>query len=239
MQSLRGPALNKAVREYVKQYILENDLGPGDPLPTETELASELGVGRSSVREAIKSLQSLGIIEVRHGNGTFVREYNFDPMLELLLYSVQYDKCTLWELHKVREWLELAVMGEVIEKITDRELRQLEVIMAEWEQRIELGDVGTEMDEEFHEILHSTLDNQTLLNLLKVFWVVYEHVRDPSLTNPEPKTTIRDHYEILNAVRARDTDLARKWLAKSNIHGRDRIQRAIDALEKAANPAAE
>ncbi len=231
MEPLRGPALNKAVREYVKQYILENNLGPGDPLPTETELANELGVGRSSVREAIKSLQSLGIIEVRHGNGTFVREYNFDPMLELLLYSVQYDKRTLWELHKVREWLELAVMGEVMEKITDHEIGLLDELMAEWERRIDENDVSTRMDEDFHKILHSTLHNQTLLNLLKVFWVVYDRVSDPSIANPEPQTTVREHREILEAVRARDADRARKLLAASNVHGRERVRRAIEAAE--------
>ena len=60
---LRRPALSKEVRDYIKQYILENDLKGGDPLPPEHQLVEELGVGRSSVREAIKSLQSLGIVE--------------------------------------------------------------------------------------------------------------------------------------------------------------------------------
>ncbi len=66
---LRGPALHEAVRDYIKQYILDRKLKPGDPLPPEGQLAQELGVGRSSVREAVKALQSLGIIEARQGNG--------------------------------------------------------------------------------------------------------------------------------------------------------------------------
>jgi DNA-binding FadR family transcriptional regulator len=90
-KSLRGPALSKAVRDYVKQYILENDLKGGDPLPPETHLVQELGVGRSSVREAIKSLQSLGIVEARHGDGLYVREYNMDPILETLSFSMRGD----------------------------------------------------------------------------------------------------------------------------------------------------
>ncbi len=228
VQPLRGPALNQAVRDYVKQYILENNLGPGDPLPTETELASELGVGRSSIREAIKSLQSLGIIEVRHGNGTFVREYNFDPMLELLLYSVQYDKRTLLELHRVREWLELAVMREVIEKITDAEFRQLDALMLEWDRRVAQGKPTTAMDARFHEILHGTLNNQTLLNLLKVFWVVYERVNDPSIADPEPELTVREHHALLESVRSRDVDAARDWLRTSASHSRERIRRALE-----------
>ena len=60
-KQLRGPALSKAVRDYVKQYILDRKLQGGDPLPPETQLAQDLGVGRSSVREAIKALQSLNL----------------------------------------------------------------------------------------------------------------------------------------------------------------------------------
>ena len=86
---LRGPALSKAVRDYVKQYILDHKLQGGDALPPETQLAHDLGVGRSSVREAVKALQSLGIVEVRHGDGLYVREYNMDPILETLSFGLR------------------------------------------------------------------------------------------------------------------------------------------------------
>ena len=73
--SFRRPVLNELIRDYVKQHILDHGLSAGDPLPSETQLAQELGVGRGSVREAIKALQSLGIVEVRHGDGLYVRPY--------------------------------------------------------------------------------------------------------------------------------------------------------------------
>ena len=90
--SLRRPALNELIRDYVKQYILDQGLCAGDPLPSEIQLAQELGVGRSSVREAIKALQSLGIVEVRHGEGLYVRPYTFDPILETLSFGMRFDK---------------------------------------------------------------------------------------------------------------------------------------------------
>ncbi len=71
----RRPALNELIRDYVKQHILDHGLSAGDPLPSETQLAQELGVGRSSAREAIKALQSLGVVEVRHGEGLYVRAF--------------------------------------------------------------------------------------------------------------------------------------------------------------------
>ena len=94
-QSLRGPALYTSIRDYIKEYILEHDLKPGDSLPPEGQLVEDLGVGRSSVREAVKSLQSVGIVDVRQGNGLYVRELNFDPMLETFLFGMQFDPHTL------------------------------------------------------------------------------------------------------------------------------------------------
>ena len=85
---LRGPLLNQAVQERVKDYITDNHLEPGDPLPAEAQLAADLGVSRGSVREAIKSLESLGIVEVRHGSGIYVRRFNFDSIFNLLSYGV-------------------------------------------------------------------------------------------------------------------------------------------------------
>ena len=129
---LRRPALNEAVRDYVKQYILEHSLSAGDPLPPETQLADELGVGRSSVREAIKALQSLGIVEVRQGNGLYVREYNFDPILETIGYGINLDTKMLSELAQVRLMLEQAAIEEAVERIEPAALEQLEQLMIRW-----------------------------------------------------------------------------------------------------------
>ncbi len=72
----RPQFLYQAVQDEVKAYILEQSLMPGDALPPETELAEQLGVSRNSVREAIKSLETLGIVEARTGAGLFVRNFS-------------------------------------------------------------------------------------------------------------------------------------------------------------------
>ena len=71
----RQPILTRAIQEQIKRYVTQEALVPGDPLPSEIQLAVTLGVSRGSVREAIKALESLGIVEVRRGNGIFVREF--------------------------------------------------------------------------------------------------------------------------------------------------------------------
>src|SRR5688572_20396388 len=76
----------ESTAQQVKAYILRNHLRPGDLLPTETELCDTLGVSRSSVREAIRRLATLDIVEVRHGYGTFVGNLTLAPLVEGLVF---------------------------------------------------------------------------------------------------------------------------------------------------------
>ncbi len=75
--------VSEVVQHYIRDYIVEHKLHPGDQLPPEGDIAETLEVSRVSVRESVKILQALGIVEVRHGNGLFVRGLNFDALLEI------------------------------------------------------------------------------------------------------------------------------------------------------------
>src|SRR2546422_28586 len=98
--------LHEAVQEELKRYIAENSLRPGDPLPSESELARQLGVGRNSVREAVKSLEAVGILEVRVGSGLFVAELTLDPVLDYLAYVTLMDLKRLADVRDIRMYLE-------------------------------------------------------------------------------------------------------------------------------------
>jgi len=213
-QSLRGPALYKAVRDYIKEYILKNDLKPGDPLPPEGKLVEDLGVGRSSVREAVKSLQSLGIIEVQPGNGLFVRELNFDPMLETFLFGLQFNPHTLAELLQVRTWMESAVIGDAVEHIQDEEMVQLEIVLKTWEARLQAGEEYSDLDESFHQIIYGVIGNQTLMKLFSVFCIVFGELENEVTHDPNPVTVLKAHRLILDAIKTHDPTLTRKRLTE-------------------------
>ena len=90
MKRIREPGLKQRIQEQIKRVITERELQPGDLLPPEGQLAEDLGVSRGSVREAIKSLESLGIVESKHGAGVCVREFNFDSILEFLSFGLTF-----------------------------------------------------------------------------------------------------------------------------------------------------
>lgn len=230
-QPLRGPALYTAIRDYIKQYILEHNLKPGDPLPPEGQLAEELGVGRSSVREAVKSLQSMGIVDVRQGEGLYVRELNFDPMLETFLFGTQFDPHTLAELLQIRIWLEVAVIVDAVEHIGPGEIARLESILQTWEQRVRAGEEYSDLDESFHQIVYGVLGNNMLMKLFSVFWIIFTSLEQEWTHDPDPETVIEFHKSILDAIKKHDSDLVRTRLIQHFDHLKDRINLYLATIE--------
>jgi len=221
--SLRGPALYTSIRDYIKQYILEHELKPGDALPPEGQLVEDLGVGRSSVREAVKSLQSMGIVDVRQGDGLYVRELNFDPMLETFLFGMQFDPDTLAELLQIRIWLEVSVIGDAVEHIGADEIARLESLLVTWEQRIQAGEEYSDLDESFHEIIYGVLDNQSLMKLFSVFWLSFTSLENDLTKDSDPENVLGFHRNILDAIKTHDPARVRKQLSQHFDHIKERI----------------
>ena len=220
--NLRRPVLSETVRKHIKRYILEKKLKPGDSLPPEAQLATDLGVGRSSIREAMKSLQSLGIVRVQRGEGFFVRKWNLDPVLETLSYGICFNPAAFKELMQIRVWLEAATIGEVVARISPEDVAELEAIMREWESRFDSQESFADLDERFHELLYRSLENDTFASLLHVFWRAFETVNDELSGDADIRVEYRSHRAVFDAIKLRDPDLARVKLLASfaNLQGR-------------------
>ncbi len=205
----RGPMLNRAIQDWIKQYITENRLGAGDLLPPEGQLATDLGVSRGSVRESIKALESLGIVEVRHGDGVRVRAFNLDSIFELLSYGLAFDPVKAAELLQIRIWLEVAALADSVGRITDADLDQIAALLDHWEEKVGRGADASADDRNFHRLLYRPLDNESLSGLIDIFWVIYHLLPADSIgIDPQPLATVQAHRELLDAVRARDVALA-------------------------------
>ncbi|MBZ0294440.1 MAG: FCD domain-containing protein [Anaerolineae bacterium] len=216
-----NPIMSELVSRYVQQYIIEESLQPGDQLPSEAQMVEELGVGRGSVREAIKILQSLGIVEIQRGNGLYLREYNFDPLLAILVYGMRYEPRMFNELGQIRIWIESSIMDEVVAKITPDDLAELEQIMADWEAEIRAQRPPQASDEAFHAVLYRQVNNQTLNKLLQAFWLAFAELADPDapFNEREQRIHLRDHQAILDAIKAGDVALARQCLLNNYAYG--------------------
>lgn len=206
--------------EEIKQLILERGLAPGEALPTETELMSELGISRGSLREALKGLQARGIIEVQHGRGTFVAQPTMDSLVDGLIFRGRLDYqhntlTTASDLVDIRDILESALVRQVAAEASAELVAALEPIVAEMEDAAARGGQFQAADRRFHETLYSSLGNALVIQLLGAFWDVLEAVR-PQLASglSEPVADARHHRRILEHVRDGDPDAAGRAMSE-------------------------
>jgi len=209
----RPPLLHVTVQESLRSYIEENKLKAGDALPPESYLAQQLRVSRNSVREAIKALESIGILETRRGIGVFVKEFSFQPLLDNLAYGLGDSLRDVEELRELRRVLEVGLIHKTIEMIGEEDLAALRQTTERMRQRAERNESFAEEDEQFHRLLFRCQNNRMLTGLIEIFWhAFYKASNFANLANSNPLSTWRDHHEIVEAVAARDVERARKRL---------------------------
>jgi DNA-binding FadR family transcriptional regulator len=166
----RRELIYNTVQDAIKAYIVDHSLKPGDMLPPETDLAEQLRVSRNSVREAVKSLQTLGILQVRRGAGLFVSDFSFDPLLDHLGYGILVDLKNLADLLEIRALIECGMAPRILAAVTPDQLRQLLEVAARMRGLAEEGGYSAEDDRTFHELLYVNVDNRVVAKLLDVFW---------------------------------------------------------------------
>lgn len=209
----RPPSLHASVQERLRSYIDENGLRAGEPLPPESFFAQQLGVGRNSVREAIKAMESLGILETRRGVGVFVKEFSFQPLLDNLAYGLGSGLRDIEELREIRRVIEVGLIGRTVEMIPDEDIAELRAVTERMHEHALRGEGFPDEDQRFHQLLFRCHDNRMLNSLLGIFWRAFYNVSGfANLSNVDPMATWRDHHEIVEAVAARDAAKARTRL---------------------------
>nr|WP_019521177.1 MULTISPECIES: FadR/GntR family transcriptional regulator [unclassified Streptomyces] len=202
------------IERGIKELILERRLAPGDALPTETELMDLFEAGRVSVREALKSLQAVNVVEIRRGYGTFVGSLSLSPFAEGLAFRAavrhRQGEPGLAELMKVREALEAGLVGAVAAGVPEEDTDVLRALVATMEaEAADGGRVARATDRAFHLALYASLDNHLLSEVLDAFWAAMDRVReDLDDGHQDPAVTCAQHREIVEAVAAADGDRA-------------------------------
>jgi DNA-binding FadR family transcriptional regulator len=207
LRTLERRPLYRQVQEAIKKYIITNRLEAGDALPPEGELATQLGISRNSVREGVKALQVLGVVDSRVGSGMFVRPFSFDPIFENLPYSLIVDLGMVEDMLELRRVLDLGIAADLIEAVTPVQLASLTAILDDWSAS---DAYRPALDQAFHQRLYGILDNVLIRRLGDVFWQTYRQVAAPHDENPvDSKATLRLHENIVAALAAGDVDLLR------------------------------
>lgn len=156
MPNLKKVAVRSTVDTIVDEIInsiIDGTFAPGQQIPTEGELAEQLGVGRNSVREAIKILSAYGLLDVRRADGTFVQSKFSTKMLNPLIYGIILERNPLYLL-EVREALDMSIYQLAVKKASDEDVSNLKEVMdcliAELKKTIPNPRTVAALDNEFH-----------------------------------------------------------------------------------------
>lgn len=230
----RRQLLYQAVQEEIKSYIITNGLRPGDPLPSEGELAAQLDISRNSVREAVKSLEALGILEARPGSGLFVRDFNFDSILDNLPYGIMFALEQLSNLMEIRFHIEHGMMQRVSEESTPEQLSHLYEVLDRWRILADEGEYSASDDRLFHQILYENVDNPILLQILDVFWVVFRHAQtEADLPDVrDPRHTFQIHEKLVYALERKNVPEMQDLMTEH----RGGIEKRIRQMHSAPRP---
>ena len=191
------------IRTYreIRKYIVQNNLQPGDLLPTEQKLCETLGVSRNVLRESIKSMELMGMVRACPGKGTEVQAFNLDFILQnVLFFQVgPQEEHSIREMFGVRKVLELAYMRQAFHAMTEEDVRALRSLADAMRDNWSRGVFFIQEDKDFHLTLFRSLHNDVLLSLLEAIWSVDDGF-ELEKKQPHLEQTVTKHEAIVAAL---------------------------------------
>jgi DNA-binding GntR family transcriptional regulator len=215
--------LRELVLEAIREAIKNGSLQPRERL-MEIQLADELGVSRTPVREALRKLELEGFIVMVPRKGAYVSDLTMK------------DVADVFEIRAALEGLAAALAAE---RITEEELENMERLLVEKGEAINLNDIGklVAVDTKFHEAMYQASRNERLSAIISNLREQIQRFRLTSLSIPGRKEdSLREHRNLLEAIQARDIQLARQ-LAQEHIENAENV--LIDSLKKGTIPGSE
>jgi GntR family transcriptional regulator, transcriptional repressor for pyruvate dehydrogenase complex len=206
-------ALTDEAIEKIKAMILSGTLRAGDRLPKEADLAADLGLSRSSLREAVKALSLVNILDVRRGDGTYVTSLEPPVLLEALSFIVDFHRdASVLDFLRVRRILEPAAAAMAAELITDEEADGLRKLLDSLGPHPDVEELVAN-DLEFHRRISACSGNSVLCSLLDSLSGPTTRARIwRGLTQAgATERTLAEHRAILDALVSHDPEVARSW----------------------------
>lgn len=212
LRPMARPRLYEQVLERLRDYVSDGRLGVGDRLPPERELAQRLGVSRASVKQAIVVLEVQGLVEVRHGGGTYLlrESLEIEPVEELV-----ERKRRLPDVLDAREGMETKLAELAAQRRTDEDMAEIDAALAAMRAEIEDGEIGQDGDRRFHAAVTAAAHSALLAEFMRTIAAEIAESRNESLRQPRrPLKSLAQHERIAEAIRNGDAKAAASAMAR-------------------------
>ncbi|WP_136067535.1 FadR/GntR family transcriptional regulator [Modicisalibacter radicis] len=230
-EELRGA---EKVFGYFRDQVLSGALNPGDRLPSERELSLTLGVGRPLLREVMRSLNMLGVLDIRHGKGAFIARANFGMLSDFFTFYLAQEQSALDDVMQARIAIECQAIRLACERATDADISRIETCFTQLTETVDDPERGGRSDYEFHIAIVEASHSQTLITLYHAIstMLLKSHVERRKTTANAPEiieSHIDSHRQVFLAIVEGDGDLAHQRLREHFAIGDELRRRSIIA----------
>lgn len=213
--TVKKNAISEEITARVLTLIREGELSPGSKLPPERELAEMMQVSRPSLREALRALSIMNIIEIRQGDGTYVSSLEPDLLVEHLDFVFSVNDSTIIEVFEARRIVEVGLTAMAAQRITDEEIDKLERCLQRSTETVEDPPAFMVADIKFHELIVETARNVFLKRFMTSIYHLSRASRMRTVQIPGIREqAMHDHKEIVQALKARDPEQARQAMLR-------------------------
>lgn len=224
MKRITKPSVANSVMQRIYAALLEGEIKGGDLLPSEAELSDQLNVGKSSVREAIKMLSAIGVVESIQGEGTYVRTNVDESALNPLTYQMVLMQGANEEIMELRYCIEPAYTQLAMEKATEADMEKIRSAVAILEEKVQKNAQTAKDDLAFHEAILDATHNPYLIRIGKTVLQLFEASIKKSMCMI-PDKAVEDHRHILNAFEKRDQAALQQAVLQSFVGWESMLQK--------------
>jgi GntR family transcriptional repressor for pyruvate dehydrogenase complex len=205
LKVIKKTRIYEEVVTQIHELIREGRLKAGDQLPSERELSETFKVSRTSVREALRALETKGLIVSRTGMGNFVADLPVESLVAPLAKLLLEEKDALADIFEMRKLIEPHIAAMAAERATNNDIERMKRILEKQREAVNRGETGVAADAELHFAIGQATQNQALEKLVSGLMKVLSHSREESLQTPDRRrASIESHRKILSAIEQHD-----------------------------------
>jgi len=224
LRAIKKIRIHEEVVTQIHDLIRQGRFRAGDQLPSERELAETFKVSRTSVREALRALETQGLIVSRTGMGNFVADLPIESLVAPLAKLLIQEKDALADIFEMRKLIEPHIASLAAERATETHIERMKRMLERQCQAVERGGTGVEADAEFHFAIGQATQNQALEKLVFGLMELLSRSREESLQPPDRRTaSIESHQMILSAIERHDKRRAHKAMLQHIEQGEESV----------------
>lgn len=228
LRAVRNVQLYETVAEEIGEAVLTGRFAAGAALPSERVLCEQLGVGRSTLREALVSLAALGIVTIQQGRGVFVQDVP-SALLQSRLARLRQQPSML-EVAEARMAIEVAAAELAASRRTEADLDRMQEALEAMDAELDAGGTGIEEDALFHIYIFAACRNSVMRQLGEDLGALNHRIRHRALQDPgRAKPANEEHWAVLAGICARDSEAAGKAMRKHLAYGIDLAAKEFSA----------